>query len=103
MVTHQPKDGHPPGGSVLQTWNLEPRLNSQNQDQVTTAMDGLVRQDPQPPFKGWSPNIKTIVTHLPKDGHPANIGWSPTIPGMSPTIPKMVTHNPQNAHPPFGT
>ena len=22
MVTHQPKDGQPPEGSVLQTWNL---------------------------------------------------------------------------------
>ena len=30
MVTHQPKDGHPPEGNILQTWNLALRLNSQN-------------------------------------------------------------------------
>ena len=58
MVSDHPKDGHQtpqgrshtiknlPEGSVLQTWNLAPRLNSQNQDQVTTGMDG------QPPSQG---------------------------------------------------
>ena len=30
MVTHQPKDGHPPDGCKLQTRNLALRLNSQN-------------------------------------------------------------------------
>ena len=30
MVTHQPKDGHPPKGFILQTRNLALRLNSQN-------------------------------------------------------------------------
>ena len=30
MVTHQSKDGPPPEGSALQTWNLVFRLNSQN-------------------------------------------------------------------------
>ena len=30
MVTHQPKDGHPPEGSVLQTWNLAGPLYSKN-------------------------------------------------------------------------
>ena len=30
MVTHQPKDGHPPEGCILQTKNLALRLNSQN-------------------------------------------------------------------------
>ena len=29
-----------PEGRVLQTWNLAHRLNSQNQDQATTAIDG---------------------------------------------------------------
>ena len=27
IVTHQPKDGHSPEGSVLQTWNLALKLN----------------------------------------------------------------------------
>ena len=30
MVTHQLKDGYPPAGSVVQTWNLAVRFNSQN-------------------------------------------------------------------------
>ena len=30
MVTHQPKDGHPPEGSILQTRNLALKLKSQN-------------------------------------------------------------------------
>ena len=30
IVTHHPKDGHPPEGSMLQTRNLALRLNSQN-------------------------------------------------------------------------
>ena len=30
MVTHQPKDSHPPEGCILQTRNLALRLNSQN-------------------------------------------------------------------------
>ena len=30
MVTHQPKDGQPPEGSVLQTWNLALTLSSKN-------------------------------------------------------------------------
>ena len=40
MVTHQPKYGHPPEESILQTWNLALRLNLQTLDQVTTAKDG---------------------------------------------------------------
>ena len=30
MVSHQPKDGHPPEGCIIQTRNLAIRLNSQN-------------------------------------------------------------------------
>ena len=30
LVTNQPKDGHPPEGSMLQTQNLTLRLKSQN-------------------------------------------------------------------------
>ena len=52
MVSHHPQDGHPPSHGwlltiqnlpdeiVLQAWNLASTLNSQNQDQVTTVMDG---------------------------------------------------------------
>ena len=29
MVTHQPKDGHPPEGSMLQTQNLDPPVTYQ--------------------------------------------------------------------------
>ena len=70
MVSHYPQDGHPPHygwsliiqnlpeGIVLQAWNLASRLNSQNQDQVTTVMDG------QLPSPGWLP-----VTRHSKDGY----------------------------------
>ena len=40
MVTHQPKDGQPSEGSILQTQNLVLRLNSQNQNKVTAAKYG---------------------------------------------------------------
>ena len=40
-----------PEGSVLQIWNLAPRLNSQNQDQVK--------------YHGWSAAIPRMVTHHP--------------------------------------
>ena len=58
MVTHQPKDGHPPEGSVLQTWNLALKLNQ------------IHKRKPGNNFRGWSPTIPRMVTHLPKDGHP---------------------------------
>ena len=64
MVTHQPKDGHPPEGSMLQTRNLALKLISQNYDQVTIAMDGHLL------FQGWLPTILRMVAHHPKDGHP---------------------------------
>ena len=74
-----PQDIHPPSqgwsptiknhveGSVLQTLNLASRLNSQNEDQVTSVLYG------QSPFPGWSPTIqkeiiypqfKTYLKHL---------------------------------------
>ena len=49
MVTHQPKHGHPPEGSVLQTWDLALKFDSQNKRQVSTSMDGPL------PTQGWSP------------------------------------------------
>ena len=48
-----------PEGSVLQTWYLALRLNSQNEDQVASAMDG------NPPSVGWSPTLPSK-------------GWLPT-------------------------
>ena len=57
MVTHQPKDGHLPDGSVLKTWNLALRHNPQNLSQVTTAMYGHL------PFLGWPPTNPIMVTH----------------------------------------
>ena len=56
MVTHQPKDGHPPEASMLQTRNLTLRLISQNYDQVTTARNGHL------PSLEWSPTNPRMVT-----------------------------------------
>ena len=103
-----------PAGSVLQTWNLAPRLNSQNQDQVMCYR--------------WSVTILRMVTNHSKDGHQPFQGWSPTIQnlplgsvlqtlnlahnidsqnqdqvnchGWSATIPRMVTHHPKDVRPP---
>ena len=62
MVIHQPKDSHPQEGSVIPTCNLS--LYSQNERQVTTAMDGHL------PSLGGSPTNPRMVSHQPKDGHP---------------------------------
>ena len=70
MVTHQSKDSHPQEGSVIQTCNLA--LYSQNERQVTTAMDGHL------PSLGGSPTNPRMVSHQPKDGQPPTQGWSPT-------------------------
>ena len=43
MVPHQPKDGHPPSGSVLQTWNLT--LNSQKKRMKIVATMSLPAVD----------------------------------------------------------
>ena len=47
----------------IQTWNLALRLNSQNQLQVTTAIDGHL------PSLGWSLTIPRMVTHHSYFGH----------------------------------
>ena len=56
MVTHQPKDGLPPEGSMLQNRNLALRLNSQDKDQVQTARNVHL------PSLGWSPTNPRMVT-----------------------------------------
>ena len=99
MVTSHPK-------STRTKWTTDLEFctytNSQNKDQVITAMDG------QPPSTGWSPTIQKKVTQLPKEGHPPSAVWSHTIPrivihhhwdgnqsflGWLPTIPKMLTNH----------
>ena len=50
MVTHQPKDGHPPEKSALQTWNLVLRLK-------------LTKLTPGDNCHGWSPTNPMMVTH----------------------------------------
>ena len=72
----QPKDGHPPEGSVLQTWNLTLSLNSQNYIQMTTVMDGHLNLTKLKKLilvancHGWLATISRMVTHQPMDGHP---------------------------------
>ena len=70
MVTYHPKDFHPQTQrwsptrrNLLQTLNLALRLQSQNQHQVTTAMDGHL------PCLGWSPTNPTLVTHQKEVHH----------------------------------
>ena len=53
MVTHQPKDGHSPEESKLQTQILALRLNSQKYHQVTTAMGSHL-------IKSWRQKIMLI-------------------------------------------
>ena len=105
MVTHQPKDGHPPEGSILQTRNLALRLNSQNKDQVTTAMDGHL------PFLGWSPANPRMVTHRNEVDYRCGI-WDIHLTHKTKTkwqLPWivtyhywMVTHQPKDGYPPEG-
>ena len=59
-VTHQPKDGHPPEGSVLQTWNF--------------ALTLPAKLIPGDICYGLSPTILLRVTLCPKDGHPPEGG-----------------------------
>ena len=57
MVTHEPKDGQLPEGSVLNTGILAIRLNLPKKHQVTPVMDG------HPPSLGGSPANPRMVTH----------------------------------------
>ena len=87
----------------------EVTLCSQNQHQVTTAMDGAS------PSPGWSPTMARMVIHHSKYDHqPSKLG-SPILqisvpkdpkddqtpsPGGSPTIQSCVSHQPKEGHPP---
>ena len=72
MGTHQPKNGHPPEGSVLKTGNLALRLNTQKEHQslggsptrgkCTIVLEFgnytlLTKLTPGDNFHGWSPTI----------------------------------------------
>ena len=96
MVTHQPKDGHPPEGSIMQTRNLALRLNSQNKDQVTTARNGHLSS------RVWSPTNLRMVTHQ-KDVY-CRLGiWHLDLTQKTKTrgqLPGMVTYHPGDGHPP---
>ena len=95
MVTHQPKEGHPTKESVLKTWNVGLRHNSQNWHKVTTAMDGHL---PSPGW--WHSTIKNVGTNLPEDGHSFSKDGHQLSPEWLPTIPRRVTHHPKFCHPP---
>ena len=54
-----------PKGSDIQSWNLALRLNSQNESQMTTFMDGhLPSQGWSPPTQGWSPTRRKCSTDM---------------------------------------
>ena len=57
MVTPPPKDGHPPEGSLVQTWNFAFRFNTHNKSQVSTSMYGHL------PSFGWSHTNPRMVTY----------------------------------------
>ena len=63
MVTHQQNDGHPLEGSILQTQNLVLRLNIQNKDQGTAAIDGHQASI------GWSLTNQRMVTHQNEESY----------------------------------
>ena len=63
-VHPQPKDGHPPEESVVQTWNLAIRFNSQNESQVSTWMVTYHPYDGHPPTQGWSPDRRKCTTDM---------------------------------------
>ena len=70
MVAHQPKDGVPQDGSVLQTWNF---ALTQNKAKVGANCHGWSPTKiflTQTNCDGWSPTISRMVAHHPKDGHP---------------------------------
>ena len=97
MVTHHPKNSHPPSqnlpeGSVLQTLNFAQHINK-----IKTrwrAMDG------QPPSPGWSPTIQ----NLPEGSVLQTLNLAPKpnsknqdqvkCHGWSAKIPWMITHHP---------
>ena len=68
MATHQPKDGHPPEGSMLQTRNLALRPISQNYDLVTTDRNIHL------PSLGWSSTNPRMVTLNKEEYYRLGIG-----------------------------
>ena len=68
MVTHQPKDGHPP--------KMVTHLKAADMEFDTYTL--LTKQAPADNCHGWSPTILRIAVHQPKDSHPQTLGWSTT-------------------------
>ena len=80
-------------------------INSQNFDQVTTAMNGHL------PFLGWKHTNPWMVTHQKDIHYRLRIGILTLITkltsvdnchGGSPTIHRIVNHQPKDGHPPGG-
>ena len=98
----QPKDGHPPGGNVVQTWNLALEFFSQNEIQVTASMDGHLLS------LGLSPTNPWMVTHQKEVHYRLGTLFTKLTPGddyngWSPTIPSLAPHPPRDGHPPEGS
>ena len=104
MVTHHPKDGHPPFKIYqkdlyyrLEIWHLD---LTHKIETMLSAIDG------QPPSPGWSPTIPRKVTHNPKST------WrncttelkfankTKLIKSRSCEVPWMVIHYSKGAYPP---
>ena len=105
MVTHHPKDGHPP--FKIYQKDLYYRLEIWHLDLTHKIKTMLSAIDGQPPSPGWSPTIPRKVTHNPKST------WrncttelkfankTKLIKSKSGEVPWMVCHHPQDGHPPF--
>ena len=92
----QPEVGHQPEGSVVQTWNLALKFNSQNENQMKTSMDGHL------PSLGWSPTNQRMVTHLKEVYCRLGI-WHLYLTHKTKTrwqLPWMVPNKPKDGHPP---
>ena len=72
MVTHHPKDGHPPNQRWSPTWR---KCTTDMEFGTYTLLTKLTHVDN---CHEWSPTMLRMVVHQPKDGHPPTLGWSPT-------------------------
>ena len=95
-VSHLPKDGHPPEGSMLQIWILAPILRPQKLGQVKIARNGHL------PSLAWSPTNPRMVTlhkevysHNSQNEDQVTTAWNGCLSsrGWSPSNPSMVTHH----------
>ena len=95
MVTNQPKDGHPPEGSIY--WS-DPNQTLNIHHQWGFVMDGLLQ------YIGWSPINLKMVTHQKEFGTYITKLWpGDNCQEWSPTILRTVTHQSKDGHPPEGS